>query len=1029
MKNVTRMKMLPLLLLYGGVCMAGENSPVLCYSFEQAAMDDSGRYPLEVRGGAWVAATDDGNHVLYTGTGNGYALLSAAIGPEVMAALSGDYTISIDLCVGADNALGSFCWAYGLTNGTNTYVGLVNAAGNNGWYYEIKDGAASSVRSGKGLSVDAWHTVTLVQEGSTCTYYIDGVKAASSTVTLKPSAFGASLQDNYLGRSPFGGDAYMRNTMMDNFRVYDRALPAEEVAALHEACPRSKEIVLDAERVLATNREDLYLAQAVRYLHNRVELPLECTYGEVEWTFHAVNDDPSLGEVAFEDSVFTVTSRSAQAHKVGTLEGTVVYEGDRYPLYDEPLDVVVAPDDGAYGYLYCHMPNLVPQTGTGTLVSQTITYALGKKEDLGLVFNELNGGEGIIDGIGTDLPWCRDAFLAKDTLRNCYYIVTTDLYGSRDGGTSMLENYSIGMFRSYDLINWTYTRQDMKQYVREHPVTDIYDNSGTKLLTADKISRVWAPQIIFIGGDPYVYYAMGNTDNGDCDHFYISKANEDFTGITSLQMLYGANKQDNVLDADINYLETDGLYHMSYRDYAAGGILDITTPDLLNPQWSDPVSSFTDGNAYEASSVFRRINDDVWNIGNVNYGNRLGYHFHTADVLLRNLQPAADMTGHLSPQHGSFVQVTRTEYDLLQAWSDLKSLVAQAEALAGGSGMLKALAGEARTHMTTDKGKDTDLELLRATLQDDVARLGARLRLETAMENAAAANFAGEEGREGTLDRAYNGGRLSSALVDAAQVAASEDAAQWELSATALDEALQAYWQSLTAEATEVSVRNGDFSNGTTGWTVNGTAGTGNGVAEFFALRAVDYSVSLTQTVRNLETGYYLVKCQAFERNGDNDGSGRDYTEGVERLNYQFFAEDLSVPVRSLYALPYDGDNSLNGFANGTVSANALFSADAEHYANYLLVYVEDGRLQFGLRRPVSTVTSSDWCCFDNFQVFTFDDFTSVTDARAEAEKGNRPVYDVGGVLCGQTDAGGKLPGRLKAGVYIVDGQKIVKAE
>ena len=55
MKNVTRMKMLSLLLLYGGVCMAGENSPVLCYSFEQAAADDSGRYPLEVRGGAWVA--------------------------------------------------------------------------------------------------------------------------------------------------------------------------------------------------------------------------------------------------------------------------------------------------------------------------------------------------------------------------------------------------------------------------------------------------------------------------------------------------------------------------------------------------------------------------------------------------------------------------------------------------------------------------------------------------------------------------------------------------------------------------------------------------------------------------------------------------------------------------------------------------------------------------------------------------------------------------------------------------------------
>ena len=57
------------------------------------------------------------------------------------------------------------------------------------------------------------------------------------------------------------------------------------------------------------------------------------------------------------------------------------------------------------------------------------------------------------------------------------------------------------------------------------------------------------------------------------------------------------------------------------------------------------------------------------------------------------------------------------------------------------------------------------------------------------------------------------------------------------------------------------------------------------------------------------------------------------------------------------------------------------------------------------------------------------DSMNALDDARAEAEKGNRPVYDVGGVLCGQTDAGGKLPVRLKAGVYIVDGHKIVKAE
>ena len=165
----------------------------------------------------------------------------------------------------------------------------------------------------------------------------------------------------------------------------------------------------------------------------------------------------------------------------------------------------------------------------------------------------------------------------------------------------MFGNYSIGMIRSFDHSNWTYSRCDLKQNLRENPPADIYDNSGTKMLTAAKVSRVWAPQIIFIAGTPYIYYAVGNTDNGDCDHFYISRANEDFTGIETFQLLYGPNKQDNILDADINFMETDQRYHTSLRDYAVGCIRDITCTDLLHPEW-DVQSSipFTDGNAFEA---------------------------------------------------------------------------------------------------------------------------------------------------------------------------------------------------------------------------------------------------------------------------------------------------------------------------------------------------------------------------------------------------------------------------------------------
>lgn len=1011
--------------------MADNTQPLVAYSFENGNMtDDGGRYGFSLFSDAMVVATKDGNHLLSTGKANGYLDFGETMAHDVLGKLAGDYTISIDLFVGEDHALGSFCWAWAFSNGTGTYLGLVNAAGNKGWYYEIKDGKAQKANSGQGISLENWHTVTVVQKGETCTYYLDGKAVGSQAITLHPADISASLTGNYLARSPFSADAYMKNTLMDNFRIYDCALSADEVNALYVARPQSSDIVLDAQAVLKVARDELYLAQAANCIHNRLELPGKFSYADVNWTFTPYEQVDGQGEAVFENGVFSVTRRDPERETViGELNGQFEYEGNVYSLYDEPVKVTVAKDDNAYGYLYCHMPNLVPETGVGTLVSQVITYALGKEEDKGLVFNELNRGSSIIDGIGTTLPWCRDAFMAKDIKRHCYYIVTTDLYGSRDCGTSMLENYSIGMFRSYDLINWTYNRCDMKQFLSDNPVSDIYDNSGTKLLTAAKVSRVWAPQIIFIDGDPYIYYAVGNTDNGDCDHFYISKANDDFSGITSFQMLYGANKQNNVLDADINYLETDGLYHMSYRDYAANGILDITTKDLLNPEWSVPVSSFQDGNGYEASSVFRRINDDVWNVGNVNYSSRVGYHFHTADALLRNLQPAADMSGHLSPQHGSFLHIDKTEYDLLQAWSDLKALLADGEQLKAydKDGMLTELMEKVHEDITTDKGSGTNLELLLQTLQDDRTRLGAYVNLLKTIKTAKDANCAETENMEGCADMLYNEGLLSAAITEAVEALSQNDPTLWQTESASLEKALEDYFKVLLSHGEAVSVSNGDFNSGTSRWTVDGTVNTSAGVAEFFALRAVDYSSSIYKYESLSEDGLYLIKCQAFERNGDNDGSGRDYKEKVEKINYEFFAGDKSVPVQSMYALPYTGTTGeLNGFVNTMSAAGSVFEADKENYANYLLVYVDSGRLKLGLQRGVSTVTSSDWCCFDNIEVYYLGNATDVKDIPMEGLNKDLPIYDLNGIMKGKVGSDGELPESLNKGCYIIDRKKVM---
>ena len=238
-----------------------------------------------MEGTASIVEMTDGNKVLFTGPSLGYADLGSASGKAIMARLTGDYSIHIDLCVRADNSLARFCWAFALANGTNQYMGLVNAAGNSNWYYEIKNGTASQANSQQGLSTDTWHSVTMVQNAGMCSIYVDGAKRGSSAISLRPADIAASVTQCWLGRSPFSGDAYMTNTLIDNFQVFDTALSPDDVAALYSQRPTSAEIAYSTDEKVAMARKELHAAIGVRYIHNRIELPASYSQGDVAWTY------------------------------------------------------------------------------------------------------------------------------------------------------------------------------------------------------------------------------------------------------------------------------------------------------------------------------------------------------------------------------------------------------------------------------------------------------------------------------------------------------------------------------------------------------------------------------------------------------------------------------------------------------------------------------------------------------------------------------------------------------------------------
>ena len=225
---------------------------LLHHDFEKINVDEDGeitelldvreKYPATLSGSAVRRFLDDNNYAIFTGNNKGYVDLGSIIGADIFSQLKTNYTISLDICVTTPNQLSNFCWAWAISNGTGQYSALVNKAGNANWYYEIKDGTAYQTNSNSSLKVNEWHTITVVQKGTTNTLYIDGVQKGTSTISLKPTTFGYQLVGNWLGRSPFSGDAYMTNTYFDNFRVYNTALSEADITSLAEQRPTSKKI-------------------------------------------------------------------------------------------------------------------------------------------------------------------------------------------------------------------------------------------------------------------------------------------------------------------------------------------------------------------------------------------------------------------------------------------------------------------------------------------------------------------------------------------------------------------------------------------------------------------------------------------------------------------------------------------------------------------------------------------------------------------------------------------------------------------
>ena len=318
---------------------------------------------------------------------------------------------------------------------------------------------------------------------------------------------------------------------------------------------------------------------------------------------------------------------------------------------------------GDYGYLYCYMSDKGEWTA----------YALSRD---GYHYQDINEGKPIFDVKehariegGT-----RDAYITRTFDGKGYLMVTTDMCVAK---SHIWDNYGLDFLKSKDLMTWTSITVDFRKGMQ-----NFCDAATAKSPYKDwsTINRVWAPQIfwdpnyVWENGDKggyMVYYSMLNRPEENYDRMYYSYVDKSFSKITTPKLLFDWGYA--TIDCDINYLKSDGLYHMLIKKEGGHPGIFTATSKFLTHGWGEPVEhdfvSFEGKKKCEGSSAFQLIGDDTWRVAYIQYSDHpKHYRICKADKYLRNFSDPVDIEGVTGPQHGSFMRVTKKEYNKLLKW-------------------------------------------------------------------------------------------------------------------------------------------------------------------------------------------------------------------------------------------------------------------------------------------------------------------------------------------------------------------------
>lgn len=280
---------------------------------------------------------------------------------------------------------------------------------------------------------------------------------------------------------------------------------------------------------------------------------------------------------------------------------------------------------------------------------QKVRFALS---DDGYNYKAINNGAAVItQNLGTKCA--RDPYLFEGQ-NGEYYVICTNMDASLGwwGGSGS----SMVIWKSTDLINWTNeTIIDMPAMIGEDKST---------------VNCCWAPQVIWdsTANKYMIYFTLCANYTGGKQVLYYCHATDllDQSTWTKPQLLYAPTSGNPAIDGDIFYNSKDNTYYLYYKDEDNATICYVTSANLTGPYSTTPTKVLNVDVALEGANCFIPYGSDK--IVMVADAYTSGYFVVAESTDYKNftiLDKSQYSVNHLSPRHGSIINITSAQYDAL----------------------------------------------------------------------------------------------------------------------------------------------------------------------------------------------------------------------------------------------------------------------------------------------------------------------------------------------------------------------------